>query len=88
RGPAHEPAATVAMEVPHMSVELKLGLTTLAVGVGGAAANFWAREAFPTTWGGPNIGGGMLLILCYLAAAAGAGLVIAGLVSRRKQIDG
>ncbi|WP_041832334.1 hypothetical protein [Actinoplanes sp. N902-109] len=63
---------------------LRLGCAAIGAGLVGALVNLWARHAFPDRWGGPNIGGGMLQLLCFLLIAAGAVLAVAGGVSARR----
>jgi hypothetical protein len=68
---------------------VKFGLIAGALGLIGALLNLWARHAFPDRWGGPNIGGGMLQLLCYLLIAGGIVLAIAGgLTTWRGKHDG
>jgi uncharacterized membrane protein len=59
-----------------------IGLILVVFGVGSAAVNFWARQAFPDQWGGPNIGGGFLLLIS--AALTLVGLVLALIGLRRR----
>jgi uncharacterized membrane protein HdeD (DUF308 family) len=67
-----------------MSRHLKVGLFLLTVGLAGAIANLWARGAFPERWGGPNIGGGLLQMMFYVAALSGAVLTAKAAVERRR----
>lgn len=60
------------------------GLALLAVSLTGAVVNLWARDAFPDQWGGPNIGGGMLQLMFYGGALAGAALAVVGLARWRR----
>ncbi|WP_155373627.1 hypothetical protein [Catellatospora vulcania] len=62
-----------------------LGAIAAVVGVVGALVNFWASREFPSTWGGPNIGGGILQLLCYALILAGATLAIVGGLAARKR---
>ncbi|WP_328475023.1 hypothetical protein OHA21_17080 [Actinoplanes sp. NBC_00393] len=62
----------------------KIGATVLVISLIGAAANLWAREAFPDQWGGPNIGGGMLQLLFYTGVLTGVTLIVIDLVRRRR----
>lgn len=57
-----------------------IGLVLVVLGVGSAAVNFWARQSFPDQWGGPNIGGGFLLLISAAITLAGLVLTLAGLV--------
>lgn len=51
-----------------------------------AAAYHVAGALFPSHWGGPNIGGGLVLLLAYVGVAAGlVGLMIAW---RQRSRDG
>jgi uncharacterized membrane protein HdeD (DUF308 family) len=52
------------------------GTIAIVAGVAGALVNLWAREEFPTRWGGPNIGGGFLQLLFYAAIVAGVTALI------------
>jgi hypothetical protein len=67
-----------------MSVRTKLGLLLLGAGALVAGANAWTARAYPDQWGGPNIGGGFIQLLAYAAMAAGAGLLVAAAVHRRR----
>lgn len=60
------------------------GAALLAVSFTGAMVNLWAGDAFPEQWGGPNIGAGMLQLMFYAGALAGAVLVVMGLVKRQR----
>ncbi|WP_175442380.1 hypothetical protein [Humibacillus sp. DSM 29435] len=51
------------------------GFLLLLVGLGWLIADRLLRGYFPLAWGGPNIGGGALLVLAIVAAASGAVLV-------------
>jgi hypothetical protein len=64
--------------------QIVVGLTLLVVSVIAAAVNLWAGEAFPTQWGGPNIGAGMLQLLFYIGAAGGAAYSVMGFVKARR----
>ncbi len=55
----------------------------LAVGIVGAVVNEWAFRHFERTWGGPNIGGGLLQICFYAMILGGAVLLARMLFSRR-----
>jgi hypothetical protein len=61
-----------------------IGLVLFAVSATGALTNLWARDAFPTQWGGPNIGAGMLQMLFYAGAITGTVLIVLGLRERRR----
>jgi hypothetical protein len=78
-------SAEEANDVPR---DLKVGLPLLTVSVIGAGVNLWAREAFPTQWGGPNIGGGMLQLLFYLGALVGAVQTVRGIRKHRRKRNG
>ncbi|TGZ16021.1 hypothetical protein DV517_09940 [Streptomyces sp. S816] len=60
-----------------------VGISVLAASAVGAGVNLWARHAFPEQWGGPNIGGGLLQLLCYAGVVAGVVITLIGLVRRR-----
>ncbi|WP_144122817.1 hypothetical protein [Catellatospora sichuanensis] len=64
---------------------IRLGAIAAVVGLVGALVNFWASREFPTTWGGPNIGGGILQLLFYGLILAGITLaIVGGLTGRRR----
>lgn len=64
-----------------MQFQPKMGVWLLTVCAVGAIANFWASRAFPTKWGGPNIGGGLLQIVFYV------GILVGGVVIARSLMD-
>ena len=45
----------------------------------GALTFLWAQEAFPDQWGGPNIGGGALLLLFYVGVGVGIVFTVTGI---------
>ncbi len=45
----------------------------IAAGLVVVAASHLAVELFPTQWGGPNIGGGLIVLLGYGTFVAGLG---------------
>lgn len=53
-----------------------LGNALFAVGLLWIATYRALRHAYPLTWGGPDIGGGALLLLAYVCTATGLGLVL------------
>lgn len=63
---------------------VKSGIVLLLVGAAGAGVNLWARETFPSEWGGPNIGGGMLQMLFYGAILAGLIMTVIGSITARR----
>jgi hypothetical protein len=63
-----------------MSRVLKIGVSAVVVGLIGAFVNNWAADAFPDTWGGPNIGGGILQLGFYALIVVGAVLALSGVV--------
>lgn len=62
------------------------GFLLLIVGLGWLIADRLLRGYFPLAWGGPNIGGGALLVLAIVAAASGA--VLVALNFRRREGSG
>ncbi|MFI6761828.1 hypothetical protein ACIBF5_22075 [Micromonospora sp. NPDC050417] len=64
---------------------IKLGAFSAIAGLVGALVNLWAREEFPESWGGPNIGGGMLQLLFYALIVVGVILAIAGGLAARRR---
>ncbi len=61
-----------------MSRLTRRSLWLLIPGLAVVLGSYLAVELFPDTWGGPNIGAGFVLLLGYLAVAAGViGLVFA-----------
>jgi hypothetical protein len=73
RFPAVDPAEELLM-----SRSTRRALWLLVPGLTVVVASHLAVELFPTRWGGPNIGGGLILLLGYLAVVAGLiGLTIA-----------
>ena len=60
------------------------GLSLLATSVVAAGVNLWARKAFPAQWGGPNIGGGLLMILFAIGAICGIVLIVKGVIDRKR----
>jgi len=59
------------------------GFLLLIAGLGWLVADRLLRGYFPLTWGGPNIGGGALVVVALLAAVAGA--VLVGLNTSRRE---
>lgn len=57
-----------------------LGTCAFIVGLAGALLNLWAVREFPGTWGGTNIGGGLLLIGCYILTFMGAVMAVGGAI--------
>ena len=49
------------------------------------AVSHVASWAFPQTWGGPNIGGGLILLVAYVGVAVG--LVRLGIAWRHRHPD-
>jgi len=52
------------------------GASLLAVGLGWCITDWVLRTLFPLSWGGPNIGGGGLLLLAIVAAIAGTVMLV------------
>lgn len=52
------------------------GHVMLAVGLGWWAIDWVLQSLLPLQWGGPNIGGGLLLLLAQALALLGAGLAV------------
>lgn len=52
------------------------GHVMLAVGLGWWALDWVLQSLLPLQWGGPNIGGGLLLLLAQALALLGAGLAV------------
>lgn len=63
---------------------LTLGLSLFVFGSATALVNWWAVAAFPEEWGGPNIGGGGLLLLSLVIAIGGLMLTGSALMRRRQ----
>lgn len=49
------------------------------------AANDGAREIFPRQWGGPNIGGGVLVLLAAVVGMVGFVLLLAGVAIKHRE---
>lgn len=56
-----------------------LGNVLFAVGLLWIGSYRALRHIYPLTWGGPNIGGGALLLLAYVCTATGLGLALSAL---------
>ena len=54
-----------------MSRSTRRSLWLLIPGLTVILTSYLAVELFPDTWGGPNIGAGLVLLLGYLAVTAG-----------------
>jgi hypothetical protein len=77
-----------AKEANKVPGELKVGLPVFTVSIVGAGTNLWGLETFPTQWGGPNIGAGMLQLLFYMGAFVGAVLMVRGIRKHRRERNG
>ncbi len=54
-----------------VSNSMRRALWLLVPGLTVVAASHLAVELLPARWGGPNIGGGLILLLAYAAIVAG-----------------
>lgn len=59
-----------------------VGHVLVGVGLGWVVVDRVLRRVVPQQWGGPNIGGGLILLVSYAAVVIGAVLVVAALVDR------
>lgn len=68
-----------------MTKPLRRALWVLVPSLVVVAAHHLAVALFPTQWGGPNIGGGAILLLAYIGVAVGS---VRGVTAWRRRAQG